>query len=374
MSYGTVQAEKMTTESGYSLGAGNASSFKNRLINGGMVIDQRNGGAAVTANAGTAFTCDRWKAYLNSGGAMTFQQSSVVPNNTFKNSVLVTVTSTGTPSEAAITQTIEGYNIADLGFGTSDAKSLVASFWIRSSVTGTYCFSLRQGSGARSFVSNFSIASANTWQQVVVPIPGDTTGTYNSTTGAGFIFEVCFGASTLVTSTTDAWQGGNFVCTSSQVNLAATNGATLYITGCQLEVGTVVTSFDFRSIGQELFLCQRYFFQLSSTNAGNGQNAGITGHSNGSNELQRTNMSLPVTMRTVPTISVSNVKGTGTDLRAYNGAAVQNVTALGQQFSTINYLQADWTLAGTFSPTGQYLSVLWQDNVNGGWIRANAEI
>lgn len=296
MSYGTVQAEKVTTESGYSLGAGNASSFKNRIINGGMVIDQRNAGAAVTANAGTAFTCDRWKAYLNSGGTMTFQQSSVVPNNTFKNSVLITVTATGTPSEAAITQNIEGYNIADLAFGNSDAKPLVASFWIRSSVTGTYCFSLRQGSGARSFVSNFSISSANTWQQVIVPISGDTTGTYNSTNGSGFIFEVCFGASTLVTSTTDAWQSGNYVCTSSQVNLASTNGATLYITGCQLEVGTVATSFDFRSYGTELLLCQRYYEKGGMSRRSGNRSSGT---------YETTPIFYKATKRTAPTFALS---------------------------------------------------------------------
>ena len=297
MSYGTVQAEKMTTESGYSLGAGNASSFKNRIINGEMDIDQRNAGAAVTANAGTAFTCDRWKAYRDGTGTVTFQQSSVVPNNTFKNSVLITVTATGTPNELAITQGIEGFNIADLGFGTADAKPVVASFWIRSSVTGTYCFSLRQGSGTRSFVSPFTISAANTWQQIVVPMPGDTSGSYNSTNGTGFIFEVCFGAGApLQTATTNAWQSANVVATSSQVNLAGTSGATVYVTGFQLEVGTVATSWDFRSYGTELALCQRYGLRV--------EQQGNTGDTCSTSTNTNVRFTFPVTMRSAPTASI----------------------------------------------------------------------
>jgi hypothetical protein len=239
-------------------------SFKNRIINGDMRIDQRNAGSPVTSS-GTAFSCDRWRAYSSGTGTFTATQSTSTPNNYFKNSIGVVVTTTGTPSEAGFQQVIEGYNIADFGFGTSTAKSLTASFWVRSSVTGIYSFSLRQGSGAKSFVSPFNIATANTWQKIVVNIPGETTGTYNTTNGAGLIFEVCLGSNGLVTSTTDAWVSTNSVATPSQTNLLATAGATFYLTGATLEIGDTATSFDFRPYASELAMCQRYFQSYKGT-------------------------------------------------------------------------------------------------------------
>ena len=254
-----VSTAGITTAYITSINNGPISGSRNRIINGDMRIDQRNGGASVTANAGTAFSCDRWRSYLNGTGTLTFTQSSVVPNGNFTNSILITVTGTGSPTESACSQTIEGFNISDFGFGTANAIPLTASFWVRSSVTGTYFFSLRQGSGSRSFVSPFTISTANTWQQVTVSIPGDTSGTYNTTNGAGFIFQICVGATSLQTSTINAWQSGNYVCTSAQTNLASTNGATFYITGVQLEPGTVATPFERRSYGDELQKCLRYF-------------------------------------------------------------------------------------------------------------------
>jgi hypothetical protein len=244
--------------------------FRNRIINGDMRIDQRNNGASANGST-SAFTTDRWRAYYNGSGAQSFTQSTVVPDNSYKNSLLITTTITGTPAEAAIQQGIEGFNIADLAFGTADAKSLVASFWIRASVTGEYCFSLRQGSGARSFVSPINVSSSNTWQYVAVTIPGDTSGSYNSTNGNGFIYEICTGANTLVASTANTWLAGNFVCTSSQVNMSNTNGATVYLTGCQLEVGSTATPFERRPYATELALCQRYYVDLAN-NGGSTQN------------------------------------------------------------------------------------------------------
>lgn len=328
----TVSSTGLSLVPTASINALNTFGFENRIINGAMVIDQRNNGAAVTGAGGTAFTCDRWRAYNNGGGTLTFTQSSVVPNGNFANSVVLTVTATGTPSEAALTQNIEGYNTTDFGFGTANAVTVTASFWIRSSVIGTYCFSLRQGSGARSFVSPFTISSANTWQFVSVTIPGDTSGTYDKTNGSSFIYEICVGASTLQTSTTNAWQAGNFVSTSAQTNLLATNGATLYITGCQLEKGSQATSFDFRSIGAELALCQRYF--SIGLNGGTDINWPVVRDALTSFQIVVT---APVPMRATPTLGVPSGFGRLVGYDTSFSLSVAGVSAMSLQ----------WFLAGT---------------------------
>lgn len=308
MSYGTVQAEKVTTESGYSLGAGNASSFKNRIINGAMTIDQRNAGASAS-NLGGQFTyfLDRWGGFNSDASKYTVQQNagSVTPPAGFRNYLGITSSSAfslGTSSQFQMGQAIEGYNMADFGWGTSSAKDVTLSFWVRSSLTGTFAVSLRNDGNPsyRSFLATFTINSANTWEQKTITVTGDTGGTWNSTNGAGIYLVFCLGAgSTFTTSTTGSWIGSNFINVTGANNLVSTNGATLYITGVQLEVGTVATSFDFRSIGTELALCQRYYYQYTAATQF-GQNGGNI--SNGYSTYFGFTIPFKVSMRTNPTI------------------------------------------------------------------------
>lgn len=340
----TVSSSGLTMATNQTISTANTYGFKNRLINGGMVIDQRNTGSAVTGTT-SAFTADRWKAYNNTGGTLTFTQSSTVPNGNFTNSVVMTVTATGTPAEASINQVIEGYNIADLGFGTANAVTLTASFWIRSSVTGTYCFSLRQGSGSRSYVSPFTISTANTWQQVVVPIVGDTSGSYNTTNGSGFIYEICVGASTLQTSTTNAWQSGNYVCTSAQTNLQATNGATCYVTGCQLEVGSQATSFDFRSYPTELAMCQRYFETQPYVGSETLSGVGMVLASN----RVLNDYALRVTKRAVPSSSIG--VGSSTGVQNISAGSWYGASSVGFS-SNYNYIRLDTNYAAGYFTVG----------------------
>jgi hypothetical protein len=318
MSYGTVQAEKMTTESGYSLGAGNASSFKNRIINGGMVIDQRNAGAAVTTTG--TYPVDRFQNQITYG-SLSFQQSSTAPAG-FKNSVAVTVTTGGTVSASdrnAFAQWIEGYNIADLDFGTASAKSVTLSFWVRSSLTGTFSGCLSNNVINRSFVFTYTISAANTWEQKTITIVGETTGTWQATTGQGLRVAFDLGTGTdRLTSTTNAWQNSDFRGATGAVQLSNTTGATWFVTGVQLEVGTVATSFDFRSIGTELALCQRYLPAWRGIyNGWCGQNTSTTGG--------QINIPFPVTARTAPTgLFISSVNHLDVTL---SNAGAQNCTA-----------------------------------------------
>jgi hypothetical protein len=258
MSFGTVQAEKMTTESGYSLGAGNASSFKNRIINGAQVIDQRNAGAAVTVNtAGAFYATDRFRlSGASSSGVFTGQQVSDAPEG-FVNSLKITVTTTAASGDYYIVQPIEGYTIADLDFGKATAETVTLSFWVKSSLTGTFSGSLVNSDVNRSYAYTYSISSANTWEKKSVTIAGDTSGTWLTTNGTGIRTYFSLGSYSLI-GASGSWASAFYIGATGETRLIATNGATLNITGVQLEVGTVATSFDYRPYGTELALCQRY--------------------------------------------------------------------------------------------------------------------
>jgi hypothetical protein len=263
MSYGTVQAEKMTTESGYSLGAGNASSFKNRIINGNMVVNQYAPSSSVSSTAGsTVRPLDRFYVDNNGSGTVTCAQSTSIYPAGFSNSLSLTVAATDTPAAGdylLLSQQIEGNNTVDLNWGTANAKTVTVSFWVRSSITGTYGAGIRGGTSFQSYPFTYTINSANTWEQKTATIAGPTTGTFD--TGIGLGFQVIFdlGSGSNFNGTANTWQAGSYWRTSGCVNWVSNSAATFYMTGLQVEVGTVATSFDFRSIGTELALCQRYY-------------------------------------------------------------------------------------------------------------------
>jgi hypothetical protein len=252
--------------------SGGAFSFKNRIINGDMRIDQRNNGAAVTINALlNIYTLDRWVARGEStDGAYTAQRSTLAPSG-FSNSLGITVTtadaSIGSTQLYTLSQFVEGFNTADFAWGTAGAQTVTLSFWVRSSVTGTFSGAVRNSAADRSYLFTFSISSANTWEQKTVTIPGDTSGTWLADNGVGIRVTFSLGAGSSFTSSAGSWQSGNFLGATGAVNLIATNGATFYITGVQLEVGSVATPFERRPYGTELALCQRYFLRLVSTRA-----------------------------------------------------------------------------------------------------------
>jgi hypothetical protein len=237
--------------------------FKNRIINGAMVIDQRNAGAAVTVNSGTDyFPVDRFLAVgTSSAGVFTVQRSSTAPTG-FINSLLATVTtvdsSLGTTDQYYTSQIIEGLNVSDLAWGTANAATVTLSFWVRSSVTGTFGGSIRNSATDRSYAFTYTISSANTFEYKTVTIAGDQSGTWLTTNGVGMHIIWQFGLGSDRVTSAGAWTAGNYKGASGVTNLMATSGATFYITGVQLEKGSTATSFDYRPYGTELALCQRY--------------------------------------------------------------------------------------------------------------------
>jgi hypothetical protein len=235
--------------------------FVNRIINGDMRIDQRNAGAAVT-NVTSAYVLDRWAAAGSTDGAVTIQRSSTAPDG-FSNSMQLTAATADASIGAAqyyqFFQAIEGFNIADLGLGTANAKTFTVSFWVRSSKTGTYCATLANSGSNRLCPVNFTINSADTWEYKSFSVTGDTSGTWNTTNGVGLylLINLALG-SNYNAGTSGTWNTTQYG-TSSQVNWLDTLNATFYITGVQLEVGSVATPFERRDYGRELMMCQRYY-------------------------------------------------------------------------------------------------------------------
>jgi hypothetical protein len=273
--------------------------LKNRIINGDMRIDQRNAGASVTPANG-AYTLDRWGVnQFANASKFSVQQSSTVPTG-FNNSLLVTslsAYSVGVSDIYAIFQRIEGYNVADLGWGTANAQTVTLSFWVRSSLTGTFGGAFQNDAGDRAYPFTYTISSANTWEQKTITVAGDTTGTWLKTNGSGLQITFGLGVGSNRSATAGAWAAGNYGSATGATSVVGTNGATFYITGVQLEIGSSATPFERRLYGQELALCQRYYYKIQASTAACGFGVGYSDSTTAAYGL----VPFPVTLRIRPT-------------------------------------------------------------------------
>ena len=276
--------------------------LKNRIINGDMRIDQRNAGASVSVTTSSAtYTLDRWDCRgETSQGVYTVQQSSTAPTG-FNKSLLVTVTtadsSLGATDNYYLRQAIEGFNIADLGWGAASASTVTLSFWVRSSLTGTFGGSITNGATAtRAYGFTYAITAANTWEQKTITIAGDTTGTWNTDNSGAMAINFSLGANADRQTTANVWSANSTASGAiGEGSIIGTNGATLYITGVQLEVGSTATPFERRLYGTELALCQRYLPSCPTTSTvfGSGMVMSTT--------TGRITVPFSVTTRTAPT-------------------------------------------------------------------------
>jgi hypothetical protein len=322
--------------------------LRNRIINGAMAIDQRNAGAAITPGS-TDYTVDRWHVAMSQSSKFTTQQDSSA--NTvagFASSLKVTSLSSyssGASDYFVLRQAIEGLNVADLEFGTANARPVTLSFWVRSSLTGTFGGSLYNGNGSRSYTFSYTIVAANTWEQKTITIPGDTTGTWVKTNAAALYVSFSLGAGSDFNSAAGSWAGGFYTQPSGATSVVGTNGATFYITGVQLEVGSTATSFDYRPYGTELVLCQRYALVLSATaEADFGVGACTSGGA-------QTLLSLPVTMRAAPTITYA----TAGNFSIADGTAGYTCTSLALKNASLWQIT---TNAGASGTTGGRCGIL----------------
>jgi len=282
---GSVPAEYITPVTG----------FKNRIINGDMLFDQRNAGASVTPSS--SYTLDRWRVFTSQASKLTVQQNagSVTPPAGFTNYLGITSSSAyavGTSDYFFLNQNIEGFNTADFDWGTANAQTVTLSFQVRSSLTGTFGGSIENAASTRVYPFSYSIPVANTWTTISITIAGDTSGTWvGATNGTGLQLALSLGTGTTFSGTAGSWQSADYRSVTGATSVVGTNGATFYITGVQLEKGSTATSFDYRPYGTELALCQRYYQELiwtSRTYAVNGS-------------LYASYSTFLVSMRTTPT-------------------------------------------------------------------------
>jgi len=300
--------------------------FKNRIINGAMVIDQRNAGASVTP-ANLAYTLDRWQAFQSVASKYSVQQNagSVTPPAGFINYLGVTSLSAYSVASGdyfALNQSIEGFNVADFGWGTASASTIAFSFWVRSSLTGTFGGALKNSASNRSYPFTYTISSANTWEQKTITIAGDTSGTWLTNNGVGIYVQLGLGAGSTWNGTAGSWSANNYISATGATSVVGTNGATFYITGVQLEKGSTATSFDYRPYGTELALCQRYYAKFSSLS---GVYVGFGSGVSTATTSAAIVVKYPVRMRSAPTISQSN---TG----LYDGGSIPAVTSISTSY------------------------------------------
>ena len=284
-----------------------ALSNRNLIINGDMGIDQRNAGGSVTVNTGGAFyAVDRFRlSAVAASGVFTGIQSTDAPAG-FSTSLKLTVTTADASVTADdiyyINYYIEGYNTRSLNLGTANAKTINLSFWVKSSVTGSFGGSFANADVSRAYPYNYTVSVADTWEYKTVSITGDTTGTWLINNGSGLRLYWGLGVGSNYAGTADQWNSGVDVAPTGSVNLISTAAATFYITGVQLEVGDTATPFEHRSYGQELALCQRYYYAIKSDNPQTSA-LGVGGAATATTSLITYNF--PVTMRTAPTSSYS---------------------------------------------------------------------
>ena len=348
--------------------------FRNRIINGAMVIDQRNAGASktITDTGANTYTLDRWFAYGNNASKFSVQQNagSVTPPAGFTNYLGVTslaATTVAAGDQYIIGQPIEGFNVADFSWGTANAQAATLSFRVYSSLTGTFGGALRNSAGTRSYPFTYSVASANTWTTATVTVPGDTSGTWVTNNGVGLYVYLGLGVGSTYLGTAGAWAGALYTSATGSTNVVATNGATFYITGVQLEKGSTATSFDYRDYGREFAMCQRYLCGVdargySGTYASFGFiNANST--SSGFGIIQ-----FPVSMRVPPTSVITSAANTfyadPAGVTNFTGIAINSIS----QTSGVVILTGGSGL--TNGSTGRFL----QNNTSAAYILFSSEL
>jgi hypothetical protein len=246
---------------------------------------------------------DRFASAFVNDGAFSAQQDSSAPAG-FTTSVKCTTTTADASLSASqywfFRQRIEGYNVADLGFGTAAAKTITLSFWVRSSLTGTFSGAILNGDTNRSYPFTYTISSADTWEQKSVTIAGDTSGTWLKTNGNGMVVAWSLGIGSTYQGTANTWGGAEYYGTAGSVSVIGTLNATFYITGVQLEAGSTATSFEYRNYQQELAMCQRYYTRFGGAGSGD---SGIGIAFRDSSSQAQVILEPPITLRATPSVT-----------------------------------------------------------------------
>jgi hypothetical protein len=328
-----------------SVNGGQIAGFRNRIINGDMRIDQRNFGTVYSTGTNSSiYVLDRFYAGYSLQSKYTVQQNSGAVAAPPGFSKYLGVVSTSAYSIVAsdlylISHAIEGQNITDFAWGTASAKPITLSFWVRSSLTGVFGGSIRNGTGSRSYPFTYTIISANTWEQKTITIPGDTTGTWATDNTAGMILTWGLGVGSTYSGTAGSWVPSNLVSTPGAVSVVSTNSATFYITGVQLELGSVATPFEQLPYGLELALCQRYFEKI-----GGQANADIYFLYGAPGSGYNQSFSIPtVYKRATPTVTIVGTWATGGSTLPTVISATNQMIIMTAQSTVANGQNGVWT-------------------------------
>jgi len=344
-SAGSGSAPTWTTVSADTVG------FKNRIINGAMVIDQRNAGASVAITTAAPYITDRFFSYASQTSKLTAQQNagSITPPVGFSNYLGFTSQSAYAITASDIfsfVQRIEGFNTSDLAWGTANAKTVTLSFQVYSSLTGTFGGSLQNSAQNRSYPFTYSIPTANTWTTISVTIAGDTSGTWiGATNGIGIQLNFGLGIGSTYSTTASAWAAGNYFSATGATSVVGTNGATFYITGVQLEKGSTATSFDYRPYGTELALCQRYFATIYGSST-------VYIAAKYTTSKLYTTFTLPVTPRSTPSVSIPAGAYYAADYNFANFDSAPTVSST-DTTATGSNVNVIWNIS--WNPAGNYI-------------------
>ncbi len=352
----------LTFSDSSTLNTGGYTGFRNRIINGDMRIDQRNAGAAFTQTTSNQYTLDRYYIVGSVTSKFTVQQNagSVTPPTGFTKYLGVTssaATTPGTNDFYFVSQPIEGQNIADLGWGTASAQAISVSFWVRSSLTGTFNIAIGNDGYGRGYAATYTIAAANTWEYKTISIPGDTTGTWLTTNGVGIRVLFNLGSGSGQTqAAANSWGTWSGPGAPGVTNVIGTNGATFFVTGVQLEKGSVATPFEYRPYGTELALCQRYYIKFSDS--GSGFTPFASGVMDGTSQASVV-MTLPVEMRATPTFTYSSLQISSSSALSISSVVVirNSQKSVGVVFLTSAGTQGHGAILRAANSTSGYLDL-----------------
>ena len=338
---------------------------KNLIINGGMLVSQR--GTSFASPSSTDYTLDRWQnTYNQDTGATTISQSSTSPD-LFGSSLKVDCTTAEATVDAGnywlLRQSFEGQDLQNLGYGTSSAKALTISFWVYSTKTGTFAVSLYNDDAAKSYVADVTVNSASTWEKKTVTIAGDTASGFNNDNGRSLILNIGLNAGSTFQTTAGSWTSGAYFGTSSTDNFLDNTSNDFYITGVQMEVGSVATDFEVRPIGEEFSLCQRYYLKWSYDEFDAIQTVGMGCYNTSTGILVI--IDHPVKMRANPTLSYSNLSHL--DIEPFD-VPPSSVT-----LSFSGYMQTNTTVVDTSSRTVGFVGHLTIDTATG-YVDLDAEL
>jgi len=333
------------------LDSGVAQLGKNLIINGAMTVAQR-GTSFTGLGTAAAYTLDRWKLDINGSpeARVTITQDTDVPSGqSFASSLKIDVTT----AESAVAsnetfhvfQNIEAQNLQLLAYNTASAKTMALSFWFKSPKSGTHCVTIDNQDGGSTYIREFTVASADTWEKHSVTFPGDTAAGINNDNGTGLtlIFPLING--TTYHGTANTWTGsGTQWSTSNQQNLLDNTANNIYITGVQLEVGSVSRDFEHEDYGTTLAKCLRYYWLKDMNNPRHFTGGYETSSGNGTSPPY----TFPQVMRAAPTITWN-----GTYQLVENGAVADTTITVAGTYIEVSTACMN-VVSGSISNGGYY--------------------